>query len=396
MNEKKKYIKIAIDYIAFLIALIFVVAFLPKLVIFFMPFLIGWIISAIANPIVKVLENRVKILRKHSSAFIIAFVIGVVCFVLYLVGSIVGNQLYNMIKEMPDMVASFKVQTADIVNKMSTLYDRLPESMQAYILRIKHEITSFDGGTFSVISISNASSAVKSVAEVVFGMIFSILSAYFFTAERDIIADSAKKYLPEPITEKLQMIVSYFATAVGGYFKAQFKIMIILVAIMFVVFQAFGVNYSFLIAIGIGLLDLLPVFGTGAVLWPWTVYLLLTGKYYFGVALVILYFICQLVKQFLQPKMVGDSIGLSPLTTLVLLFFGYKIGGLVGILIAIPLGLVIINLYRAGTFDILVDDTRFIIGKITIFCEENMIKKEDIQSSADYKEDDKKDDKKQE
>lgn len=377
MTLKNKMIKIGLDYMMAILTLIFAVFLLPKLIVFFMPFFVGFIISSIANPIVKFLENKVKILRKHSTAVIIVLVIGLVVLLMYLLGSLLANEIYGLIQDLPEMVAGIKEQTEVYIDRFYDVYEKLPGGIQSYLMKIKDGIALPSDGANSLLSISNAGSAVRSVAEIILSVIFSILSAYFFTADRDILLDLAKKSIPDAIRTKISMIFSYFATAVGGYFKAQFKLMIIIIGILFVVFQIFGVHYSFLIALGIGVLDFLPVFGTGAVLWPWAAYLFLTGNYYFGVALVVLYFVCQLVKQFLQPKMVGDSIGLSPLTTLVLLFFGYKIGGLIGILIAIPIGLIIINLYRAGTFDVLIDDTKFIAHNIMKFCRNNKVNEDD-------------------
>lgn len=376
LGKKKLFIKIAIDYVVALAIFLFVVICLPKLIAFFLPFVIGFVISVIANPIVKILEKRVRIIRKHSSAIIIALVICLVVFIIYWLGSILVEQAMDMANDMPDTIVMMKEQVSDIAGKFKKIYDKMPKIVKGYIDRFKARITLSGSVSDASFSIDMASTAVKSVADIAFSIIFSILSAYFFTAERDKLAGCLNKYIPKVINERINMIYSYFTTAVGGYFKAQFKLMLILIAIMFVTFEVMGINYSFLISLGIGVLDFLPVFGTGFVLWPWAAYELLIGNYSRGIAFVILYVVCQLIKQFLQPKVVGDSIGISPMTTLVLLFFGYKIGGLIGILIALPVGMIIINLYRAGTFDILVDDTKYLIAEISAFCKENRIKKE--------------------
>ena len=98
--------------------------------------------------------------------------------------------------------------------------------------------------------------------------------------------------------------------------------MLILVVIMFAGFEILRVDYSFLIALGIALLDVLPVFGTGAVLWPWAVIEMLTANYIKAIGFVVIYLVCQIVKQILQPKMVGDSIGMHPLLALLAMFIG--------------------------------------------------------------------------
>ena len=371
--DKKKLLKICLDFFVAVISVVFVAVVLPRILIYFLPFTIGFIISVIANPIVKFLEKRVKILRKHSSAIIIILVIGGVCFGLYLIGGVIVKETIQFAKDVPDLVADMKYQMQGTIEKASGIYNKMPDGVKKYLITIKDEVSSGGGITFPKISISGASSAVKVVVNGVITVIFSVLSAYFFTADKDNILDSFAEKLPSVVVEKVRMITSYFTTAVGGYFKAQFKIMIILVAIMCVTLAFLGVEHSFLISLGTGILDFLPVFGAGAVLWPWALYSFLVGNYTKAVVLMVLYFVCQLVKQLLQPKMVGDSIGLSPLTTLFLLFIGFKIGGIIGILISIPLGLIFINLYRAGTFNTLIEDLKYLYDKILEFSKNNKV-----------------------
>lgn len=374
-SKKMIYLKIAMDYGIALLTLLFIVVCIPKIIAFFLPFVIGYVISIIANPIVKFLEKKLNIVRKHGSAIIIVSVILLVCFAIYWIFSVIIGQAIGLIDDMPQTLVSMKEQINEIINKFYHIYEKLPDFAKNYLSKIKEGFSNSGLEDGSLLSISGASTAVKSVAEVLLSIIFTILSAYFFTAEKENLGDNIDKIVPQIWRDKVKMISSYFTTAVGGYFVAQFKIMIILVAIMFITFEFMDVNYSFLISLGIGLLDFLPVFGTGAVLWPWAAYTIIVGEYSRGITLVVLYVVCQLVKQFLQPKVVGDSIGISSLTTLFLLFIGYKIGGLVGILIALPLGMVVINLYRAGTFDVLIEDAKFLYTDINEFRTKYTIKR---------------------
>lgn len=70
-----------------------------------------------------------------------------------------------------------------------------------------------------------------------------------------------------------------------------------------------------------------------------------------AVGLIILYLVTQLVRQLIQPKMVGDSIGMNPLATLIFMYIGYKFSSIIGMIIAVPIGMILINLYKAGVFD---------------------------------------------
>lgn len=77
-------------------------------------------------------------------------------------------------------------------------------------------------------------------------------------------------------------------------------------------------------------------------------------------ALIVLYGVTQLVRQLIQPKLVGDSIGLNPLLTLFLLYIGYKVGSILGMIFAVPVGMIVINLFKAGAFDYILDDVKIL------------------------------------
>ena len=109
-----------------------------------------------------------------------------------------------------------------------------------------------------------------------------------------------------------------------------------------------------IIAFGIAFLDMLPVFGTGTVLCPWAVIKLFSGNYYIAAGMIILYIVTLVVHQLVQPKLIGDSVGLDPFAALFFMFIGYKVSSVVGMILAIPIGMIFINLYKAGAFDTVV------------------------------------------
>ena len=77
--------------------------------------------------------------------------------------------------------------------------------------------------------------------------------------------------------------------------------------------------------------------------------------------LVVIYAITQIVRQLIQPKLVGDSVGLNPLVTLLLIYIGYRIGGVIWMILAVPVGMVLINMCQAGAFDYIFDDMKILI-----------------------------------
>lgn len=371
MKESKLliYIKILLNLIFIILVGCFALFVLPKILRFFTPFVIGWIVSMIANPLVRFLENKVKILRKHSSAIIIVVVIAAVVGAIYALLTLIIKETSQLMKELPAIMDQVGNQLNEFSLKIQEMSGALPESLQTVVDNmllstgnsVNKFITELDP------SVGTAGAFAQGVAEGFLLIIVTILSAYFFIVDRDKIIGSFKKNLPDSVINGCSVVYDNFKTAFGGYFKAQFKIMLVMIAILFIGFEVLKVNFSFLIALGIAFLDFLPVLGTGAILWPWALFDMIMGNYFRAIGLIVIYLICQIVKQILQPKMVGDSIGISPLATLVFMYIGYRFGGVLGMIIGIPIGMVIVNLYRIGMFDRVIRGFRIIIHDINEF-----------------------------
>lgn len=367
MKEKDIYKRILVNFLITIIGVCLVAMFLGDVLRFFLPFVIGFIIAVIANPMVRFLEKKVRMKRKYGSAVIIVFVLAAVIGVIYLVGYLVVKEVISLVGDIPTLLQQAQELIDEISRRLNGVYEKLPESMQNAVLRVtdnlevwlQTRLTEFEMPT-----ISEAGDYVGNLLEGILIAIITVLAAYFFIADRDKLVDLVKKLTPETVQEYYGLVVNNIKSAVGGYFKAQFKIMLIIIVILFIGFEALGVNYSFLLALLTAFLDLLPVFGTGAVIGPWVVVDLITGNYVEAIVLTILYVVCQLTKQLLQPKMVGDSIGMNPLATLLFMFVGYRFGGILGMIIGIPVGMVLVNFYRLGMFDRLIRGFKILANSI--------------------------------
>lgn len=363
------YLKIALNLVLFVLGILFLVFVVPPFIKFFMPFFIGWIISMIANPLVRFLEKKVKIIRKHGTAIIIVAVILIVIGALYAIIYFIGKEAVSLTRDLPHIYESLEKQFEQLSANLNGLYKVLPSSVQDFVDKFSVSLSEY-GATLSQsapITISRAGNLAKNVVEGFLMTIITILSAYFFTAERDNIIREIKKFIPKTVGDYYGLIAVNFKTAVGGYFKAQFKIMLVITFIIFIGFELMQIDYSFLLAIGIAFLDFLPFFGTGAVFWPWALIDVLVGNYSQAIFLMIMYLICQVVKQILQPKMVGDSIGLNPLATLIFMFIGYRFMNVLGMIIGIPIGMVVVSLCKLGLFDTLIKGVKIIVHDINEF-----------------------------
>ncbi|MFW5668428.1 MAG: sporulation integral membrane protein YtvI [Acetivibrio ethanolgignens] len=367
MTNFQKYMRILTDFVCAGILLAVLIFIVPRALGFFMPFVIGWIISMIANPLVRFLEKNVKMLRKHSSALVIIAALAIVVAAVYFGLGILVREGISLMQDLPEIFAELQVNISDTLKNLEGLARYLPDSTKGFLDDMGSSISGFLTSAISRIDVSTlgvAGSLVKNVADVFLMAIITILSAYFFIADRDKLVAGFKRILPDSVKESMNLIKSNFIEALGAYFKAQFKIMIVMVVILFIGFELLDVHYSFFLGILVAFLDFLPFFGTGTILWPWALMDIIGGEYFHAVCLAIIYLICQLLHQLLQPKLVGDGIGLSPLATLVFMFSGYRIKGVLGMILGIPIGMAVLSLYKAGAFDRLIAGAKVILHDI--------------------------------
>ncbi len=366
----KKYSKALVNLAVAVILFMAVVFLLPRALVFFAPFVAGWIIALIAGPLVRFFEEKVKLKRKIGSAFVIVVVIALVVLLIYGIGSWLIDQIIGLIGALPDMWASMESDLASIGETLSVLMKKLPGDIQLKLNDFVAEIGTYLGEFFGRIgtpTIAAAGNFAKQLPTVFIGVIMALLSSYFFVAERAQINEWFRTHAPAAIQLRYRMMRRSLVKSVGGYFKAQLKIEVWMYLLLVIGLGVLGVNYFALIAFGIALLDFLPFFGTGTILIPWAVIRIFTADYKVAIGLLIIWGGGQLARQLIQPKIVGDSMGVAPLPTLFLLYIGYKLGGVIGMIIAVPLGLLVYTMYQEGAFDTTKNSVMILVAGVNRF-----------------------------
>ena len=370
MKKSTKYLKIVVNLLVALFVILLLCIIVPKVLVFFMPFVIGWIISMIANPLVRLLERKLKLVRKHGSMITIIGVLAAVILVGYLAGAKLVSETVNLIESLPQMYENSKADFEEIGDNLQILYNRLPSDVQKNIFNVMEDLSGYISGVVQAIgepTFEAAGNFAKNVPGTLIAIIMCILSAYFFTADRDNIIEMMRRNVPEGVWNRCSGVMSDLKHVVGGYFKAQFKIMGVVYVILIIGLWILKVDYVLLVALLIAFLDALPFFGTGTVLGPWAILKILSKDYSMAVGLIILYLVTQLVRQIIQPKIVGDTIGMNPLATLIFMYIGYKFSSIIGMIIAVPIGMILINLYKAGVFDNQIRCIRELVHDINAF-----------------------------
>lgn len=367
MENTRPYWQVAVSLVFSILATAAFIYLGIRAIFFLMPFVIGWVISAIAAPLVNWLEKRFNIVKKLGSALIVILVIGLIVIGIYFAITRIIMEIGDLVKNIPEMYEQLELGLRQIGGTMSGLFERLPEGIQngwnSFVANLDEYVTELIT-KISDPAVTAAGNFAKRLPFYLISVIVAILSAYFFTSQREEVLSWMKRIAPESVEKRMTLVMDNLRYAVGGYFKAQFKIMGVVFLILLVGLAILGVRYYVLVAFLISFLDFLPFFGTGTAMIPWGLYKFLMGDYKMAIILVALYAVTQIVRQLLQPKLVADSVGMNPLVTLLLLYVGYRMGSVIGMILAVPLGMVFINMLQAGAFDYILDDVWILVNGI--------------------------------
>lgn len=370
MRTLRHYFKILLNIMIPVVSLILLFWLGPKLLVFFWPFVVGYILSVMANPMVNLVSDKCKVKRKPVSVLIIILVLAVIVLILYGIGHFLVQQISGFIVDLPIIWAAAEGELAKAAGHFKALFNSLPMDLKETLVSVQTSLDDYISAFISEIStptVNAIGNAAKHIPNAVIGIIMCFLSAYFFTADKDYMGNFIKKSVPNVVLNKWNLIWDSLVKSVGGYFKAQLKIEVWIYVLLYIGLVLAKVEYAAVVALGIAILDFFPVFGTGTVLIPWAIIKLLGGDYLSAIILAALWGVGQLLRQIIQPKIMGDSMGVPPLPTLFLLYIGWKISGVWGMILALPVALIILNLNNAGVFDDAKTALRYLMRDVNVF-----------------------------
>ncbi|MFB4165541.1 sporulation integral membrane protein YtvI [Alteribacillus sp. JSM 102045] len=206
-------------------------------------------------------------------------------------------------------------------------------------------------GQFAQKIADGLTSIVLSVPTFLVAFLFILLAIYFFGKDWEKITDSVRQHVPIKLYKKTHAFHQAMWIRVFGYLKAQFILMTVTGIIVFIGLSLLRVDGVVTLAIIVGIAEFLPYLGTGTILLPWSLYLLVTGSIGLSISLAILYGVTMIVRQTIEPKVLSSSMNLNPIAVLVSLFAGLQLFGAVGLLFGPALLVIIVILIDIGVIE---------------------------------------------
>ncbi len=344
--------------VTYVVLLIIGIYLALKLSIFYMPFLVAFIISLIIEPQIKYIMKKTKMNRRTSSIIIFLFVsiiiLGLLSWIiitLFAESSSLLQGLNDYFDKFSNQFKSFMEQFDFNKIKLSNeIFDIIQQSSDDFFNTISNWVRNALNGLINIIT---------KLPNIAICIGITILALYFICVDKIYILDQIEYHLPKVWVKKINIHLKELIQTLGGYLKAEATLILVsfvisLIGLYLLSFLKFNIQYPLLMALFIGFVDALPILGSGSVMIPWAIISGLNGDLSLGVALITLLLIMSIVRQFLEPKLVSKNIGVHPIFTLIAMYTGFKITGVIGLLIG-PIILIIgknifANLIDQGVF----------------------------------------------
>ena len=245
----------------------------------------------------------------------------------------------------------------EIINNVTqnfNILEKLPEELRTSIEQVENNvINSITSGITNILT--GITNWIMKIPNLILSIFFSIMALYFLCTDKIYMIDQLEHHLPELWMKKLTKHLKEIIKALGEYLRAEATLIFVSFLISLIglsIFQLIGLNIEFplLAALGIGFIDALPILGSGTAMIPWAILSSLNGDIVLGVAILGLWVIMSIVRQFLEPRLVGKHIGIHPAFTLIAMYTGYKLWNVTGLIIG-PILLIILKNIFASILD---------------------------------------------
>ena len=325
------------------------------------PFIIAFAIAYLINPMVNTFQVKAKFPRALAVIVTLFSIFSIFAgLITLLVAEIVSGANYlsnNLPNQLNTLIQAgenlFVLSIMPYFERITTLFSSLGSNQQTTILENIQNI-----GTNLATTIGNfLQEILQKIPKIIAWfpnaatvLIFSILATFFISNDWHRIQVLGSQLIPLKVKTSIGTVLLDLKKAFFGLLKAQFTLISITTVIVLIGLLVLRVEYAITIALLTGLLDLLPYLGSGTVFVPWIIYETMTGNISLAIGLSILYIIVIVQRQLMEPKVLSSNIGIDPLATLIALFVGYKLIGILGLVVGPVVLVIITTLHKSNVF----------------------------------------------
>ena len=295
-----------------------------------LPFFCALALAAIVKPFCDKLKARTRISYRFWCILLLAL------FTLFF-SAVLWSLLSGVVGELTHLVSNGEELTSRVTEIYNGLFAFIERRLPALYRQIDREaLTERLLEALSSLSLSASIHLARlafSLPEAALFIVSAYLAAYYILVDGERLKKGALSLLPEGLKGQICALMGAIVRGVARYFKAGGVLLILTFVQLLIGFMVLDIRFPFLFALLVAAVDFLPVLGTGTVLIPWGIVLAVAGSPFKGVGLLILWVITLIVRQIAEPKIMGKSLGIHPLFSLLATYFGLKLFGIGGMLL---------------------------------------------------------------
>ena len=339
------------------------------LVSLLMPFVLALVLAWLLNPVVRWLKNRLNISRKVISLAVLVLAFGTVGGLCYGLCWALVNQVISLFDNWQPILDSLMATVDNVGHWLDRLGDILPNSLVAtgddLVRALASWLESLDLSSQIAGLASWATGLVSGIPGFAVAVVAFLMASYFITSDYPRLRYLFTDQLPGNLRQFGSQVRRIFMEAFGGYLKSQLLLSLGVFAILTAGFLIIRQPYSLLLAFVLAVMDFIPIIGAGTVMVPWAAVDLITGDYRQTIELMVIWGAIVLFRQVGEPKILGGQTGLSPILSLVGIYAGMRLAGVLGMVGGPLLLLVCINLVKLGIFRPVAADLRLAMRDVT-------------------------------
>lgn len=334
LDEKKKFIV----NVAFVVTVYAVLYFIFVYAIhWFMPFIIGFLIALALRPVTSLVNKLINNKGKGVAVFVVAAFYVVVAIILWILTTFLITQITDLINIMPhlyfDRIEPLLLKFNDwIVANAKTVSPEAASSISHIVTNGINYISDIIKNT-SIAVVQIVTKLISNFPLYLISIIFTIVLSIFISVEYNSITAFIKRQLPEKFNSTFSEARIFLTGTLWKMIKSYMMIMCITFFELFMGLSILKVNYALPIAAIIAVLDILPIIGTGGIVVPWAAVELVLKNYGMCAGLLVLYLIVLIVRNIIEPRIVGHQIGLHPIITITAMYAGLRLFGFVGFIL---------------------------------------------------------------
>lgn len=307
----------------------------------FLSFLVFWVIEPLAR-----LLNRWGLRKSIASGISVLLFTLVILAIFIGLGFIFTQQISQLSKDLPEYTKMFQEQIVVMQGKIEALPLGVEEKLTEAVTFITDQ-----GANLAGVFLTWLAGFLTSFSSFILNFSIAIILAYFLSVEIDTWKKLGKERSPKTFKIAAEFLRTNVFKGIGAYLKAQGKLISITFLVIFIALLALNVNNAFSIALLAGFFDVLPLLGVSTLFIPWIAYLFITGETNLAIWLTALLIIVTLTRQILEPRITGQTVGVSAFTMLAFMMVSMSVFGVAGLILAPILMILLKALYDQGYFN---------------------------------------------